>query len=117
MKDLFDLSKMIQTNHSEEGVNIHWMEGGMLVSEQLKEKCLERVDVYNGDFRIMHQVTPENPVIPMQCTGRKLTFKYNFHQNPRKPEIIFSLPRASECTTDEATTEAIDDFHKHKKVL
>ena len=106
VKDLFDPSKMIQKIHSEKGIDIHWMEGGMFASEKLKEKCLESVDIFNGDFHIMHQITPDTPVIPMQCTGKNLTFKYNFHQNPHKPEIIFSLPLASECTTsDEATIE------------
>ena len=103
VKDLFDASKEIQVTRSEKGIDIHWMEGGMLAIDKLKEECLESVDVYNGDFRIMHQITPDNPVILMQCTGTMLTFKYNFHQNPRQPEMIFSLP--SECTTDEATTE------------
>ena len=110
VKDLFDPSKNIKVARTEKGIDFHWMEGGMLISEKLKEKCLESVDVYNGDFRIMHQVTPDNPVTSFQCTGRKLTFRYNFHQNPLKPEITFSLPPTSDCTTDESeeTTEKLD---------
>ena len=97
MRTSFDAS--IQTTPSGRGIDIHWT---VLKSEELKENCLKSVDVYNGNFRIMHQVTPDNPVITMdKCTETVLTLKYNFQQNPRKPEVILSLSPSPDCETYE----------------
>ena len=95
VKDLFDASKIVQTTPSGKGIDIYWT---VLKSQKLKEKCLESVDVYNGNFRIMQEVTLDNPVITMEiCRETTLKLKYNFQQNTQKPEVILNLSPSADC--------------------
>ena len=102
VKDMFDASKRMKIKGSEQGsIAIHWTEGEMFTGDQLKEKCLESVDVYNRDFLVMSGVTPENPILTIgqnPCTEKRITLKYNFLRNNEKPEVILILPPASNCT-------------------
>ena len=109
VKDLFDSSKNIKTTLSKEGIAVHWIEGGMFLSDRFREKCLKSVDVYNQGFLLMKKVTPDNPIIPMEpCSKTKLTFKYNFRQNSRKQELFLYLNSSSHCESDETTIEMIE---------
>ena len=120
VKDLFDSFKNIKTTLSKEGIAVHWIEGGMFLSEKFREKCLESVDVYNQGFLLMKKVTPHNPIIPMEpCSKTQLTFKYNFRQNPRKQELFLHLNSSSHCESDvpKSTQEMITTVTPSAEVI
>jgi|ERR1712013_123035 len=92
----------------------------MFLSEKFRDKCLESVDVYNQGFLLMKKVTPDNPIIPMElCSKTKLTFQYNFRQNPRKQELFLFRNSSSHCGSDEtkSTTEMIEVATLGKDVI